>query len=331
MITFCPNCETEQPVHTVRKVESFKIRGTSIPVEAEFLTCDTCGMTFDSPLADDPLVAVYREYRKRTGLVQPEEIRDFRREYGLTQQELAGLLRWGAATLSRYENGALQDEAHDCALRMVMKSDNLLELLERHPDVLGPEKRQTVIDKIRSESSMASDLLALIEAQLTAQDPDARSGYLRFSPTKFFSAVLFFCRSEGIPKTKLNKLLWYSDLLHFKRHAVSITGARYAHCTHGPAPDKYDLLLTYLQDCVGELRSESRVAGKYEWEVLCATREPTLGAFSDSEIQTLIDVNARFKSFTARQIRELSHREKGYTETTDGDLISYEFANSLLI
>jgi len=178
---------------------------------------------------------------------------------------------------------------------------------------------------------MSSDLLALIESQLTSHDPDARSGYLRFSPAKFFNVVLFFCRGEGLPKTKLNKLLWYADFLHFKRHAVSITGARYAHCTHGPAPDKYDFLLTYLQDCVGELRSEDRSAGRYDWEVLCTTREPRLGAFTDSELQALIDVRAHFSSFTARQIREFSHREKGYTATEDGDLISYEYANSLLI
>lgn len=329
--TFCPNCETERPAHSVRKTETFKIRGLDIPVEVDYLTCDTCGAAFDSPRTEDPLAAAFHEYRKRRGLVQPEEIRDFRREYGFTQQELAGLLGWGAATLSRYENGALQDEAHDRALRMVMVSENLLALLERHPDALTPEKRQAVIAQVQSESSPGSDLLGHIEHWLVSHDPDESSGYQRFSPAKFFNAVLFFCRGEGVPKTKLNKQLWYADFLHFKQHALSITGARYAHCTHGPAPDKYEVLFAYLQDCSAGLRTEDRFSAKFAWEVLCATREPELGVFSDTELQTLLDVNRQFKDFGARQIRDFSHREKGYRETTDGELISYRYADDLLI
>jgi len=40
------------------------------------------------------------------------------RRYPITQEELGVLLGWGGATLSRYENGALQDEVHEKMLRM---------------------------------------------------------------------------------------------------------------------------------------------------------------------------------------------------------------------
>ena len=330
MTMFCPNCEAEQSVRPVRKVEDFLIRGVEIPIEVEYFICTVCGDEFDSPRGADPLVAAFEEYRRREGLIQPEEIREFRKTYGLTQHELAKLLGWGPTTLSRYENGALQDEAHDRALRMIMKPDNLLAQLQRAPTALSPEKHRAVTGQIRSKSSAASDQLDHIENWLTAYDPDERSGYQRFSTGKFFNAVLYFCREE-MTKTKLNKLLWYADFLHFKRHARSITGARYAHCPHGPAPDKFETLFAYLRDYTSDLRTEVRVQREAAWEVFFATRAPDLGIFGDAELQTLLDINNRFKGYTAGRISDFSHHETGYQETKDGELISYEYAESLSV
>jgi len=44
-------------------------------------------------------------------MLSPYEIRELRKRYGLTQKELSLLLGWGSVTMSRYENGALQDVA----------------------------------------------------------------------------------------------------------------------------------------------------------------------------------------------------------------------------
>ena len=57
-------------------------------------------------------------------MLQPEDIREFRRRQGLSQKELSDPLGWGAVTLSRYENDALQSEAHERALRLAMQPRN---------------------------------------------------------------------------------------------------------------------------------------------------------------------------------------------------------------
>ncbi len=329
--TFCPICEAERIVHAVQATEDVVIRGVAIPVKVEYLICDTCGGNFDLPGADDPLIEAYREYRSRVGFVQPEEIRNFRKEFGLTQLELSDLLGWGAATLSRYENGALQDEAHDRALRMIMMPANLLALVEKYPKVLPAEKRQAVLARYRSEHAIASELLDFIESELTSFEPDVRSGFRRFSVEKFIGAVLFFCQDKAIAKTKLNKLLWYSDFLHFKNHTVSITGARYAHCPFGPTPDRYSTLFAYMLDFAGYLRTEERSAGDFYWEELMAAHATNIGIFTAAELQTLVNVKVHFEDYTAKQISACSHGEYGYKCTEDGELISYEHAVSLCI
>lgn len=52
------------------------------------------------------------------------------------------------------------------------------------------------------------------------------SSYGDFSLEKFIHLILYFA-TNGMLKTKLMKLLWYSDFLYFKRQTVSITGTTY--------------------------------------------------------------------------------------------------------
>jgi hypothetical protein len=53
--------------------------------------------------------------------------------------------------------------------------------------------------------------------------------------------------------------------------------------------------------------------------------------FSDSELEVLLSVKKFFQSFNATQIREFSHKERGYDETKVGDIISFDYADDLQI
>ncbi len=143
---FCPSCERETELVHIQKVEEINVKGEMIPVEVDRFRCVECGEEFDNPSpAYDPLALVYREYRRRKGMIQPEQILAFREKYNLTQKELSDLLGFGGATLSRYENGTLQDEAHDMILRLVLEPDNLQRIIEERPGVLSEAKRQRIL------------------------------------------------------------------------------------------------------------------------------------------------------------------------------------------
>ena len=54
--------------------------------------------------------------------------------------------------------------------------------------------------------------------------------------------VLFFAhKSAGLLKTKLMKLLNYSDMIFYKENGLSISGLKYAHLPYGPVPDKWEI------------------------------------------------------------------------------------------
>ncbi len=331
MQSFCPHCEKTTSVRDVRATLSYTIKGVDVVIETSLVKCDECTNEFENPeLGHDVAGLALQAYREKTGLLSPNRIREFRKSLDLTQQELGKLLGWGGATLGRYENGSLQDEAHDRALRMIMEPDAMLGVLEHNPDILSSEKHQQLIERLQSSKNAEVAFLSLANLFWTDYDPDILSGYRRFSAPKFFAMILHFCRESGVPKTKLNKLLWYSDFLCFKRNSVSISGARYAHLPYGPVPDKYDFHLAFLTDVGKSLASHEAGNGLYTWETLVSNRPPDYSLFSNSELQIVTTIADYFGKATASKISDCSHDEKGYRETSDGELISYEFADDLM-
>jgi transcriptional regulator with XRE-family HTH domain len=264
-------------------------------------------------------------------MLQPEEIREFRDQLGLTQRELSDLLGWGGATLSRYENGALQDQGHDRLLRLAMEPSNFLSLINNRPHTLTPKKAERLASLLSTQISHRRSLSSMLLGALTNYPPTELSGYRRFDIDRFTNAVLFFCADLEVFKTKLNKLLFYADFKHYKEYAVSITGARYAHLTYGPGPDKYDLILSTLVEDEGSIVLEERPFPEYVGEVVKPLRSPDISPFSSSEVKVLASVREQFESLTAKQISELSHKEAAYLQTAEGDMISYKLADSLSI
>ena len=171
-------------------------------------------------------------------MLQPEDIKSFRKQYGLTQTELSQILGWGGATLSRYENGALQDEAHEKILKLVQEPSNLLKLILDTPNVLPREKGEKLIYDLRQIEKQVYSWERYVEEQIGDYNPDEFSGYKKMDFRKLFNSVLYFCK-EGIMKTKLNKLLFYADFKHFKENSVSLPDFDMPVFLTVPCPDKY--------------------------------------------------------------------------------------------
>ena len=330
MQRICGICEKETHHEFIRKPESFDVRGELIDVNVEFYKCADCGEeSLDLNSEYDHLAEAYKIFRHRHGMIQPEEIRSFRKRYGLTQGELSRLLGWGETTLSRYENGALQDETHDTALRLAMKPSSLLKLIEEKPDALNPGRKKDLMSLLKEEERQVFSYSWFFETHAGNYEDDEFSGYMPLNFEKVVNAILYFCE-KGVFKTKLNKLLFYLDFKHFKEHTVSCTGLRYAHLPHGPVPNDFDVYFSFMQH-EGMLRAEEEFFDDGGGEKLFAEAEPRLALFSDSELKTLIAVRETFQSYSSRMISKLSHDEAGYEATQTGDLISYRYAEQLQI
>ena len=334
MIGICPTCEKETNLTYINHIENIAIRGENIPAQVEYIKCSECDSEFADPNASyDVLEAAYRQYRNKHNMVQPEVIKQFRESFGFTQNEFANLLGLGGATLSRYENGALQDDAHNTLIALAMQPVILLEMIEEKTHVLTETKRARILSMLHEMTDEHQRSFAsLYESRFGSYPPGILSGYQGLSVSKLLNAMVYFCGKMEIPKTKLNKLLFYADFKHFKEYSVSITGVRYIHLQYGPVPDNYEYYLAALIDEEQSINKDERPfndSGIAEY--LLAIRDPDLSIFSTSELKILASVKEYFSDFTATKISTFSHEERAYQSTHKKEIISYDFAKYLRI
>lgn len=150
MLEYCLICDYEEEIKPTRSQVIMTIRGEDIEVTKEFYKCPACGETFTSSLGHNALDQAYREYRRRHDMLQPEDICQWRKYYGLTPTEVSHLLGWETTTLNDYENGALQEESEDTLLQLTMVPSNLLRLITKKPHAVSTEKRNQLIALLSS-------------------------------------------------------------------------------------------------------------------------------------------------------------------------------------
>src|SRR5439155_24317239 len=98
----CPRCGREGVLRKGTIREATLIRNAPIEIEAEVQRCDDCGEVFATVHEEQRnFEKAYRIYRDQHGLLQPEEIRDIRKQYRLGQRAFSRLLGWGELTLHR--------------------------------------------------------------------------------------------------------------------------------------------------------------------------------------------------------------------------------------
>lgn len=329
----CPICAQNTKIDQIKDVEEMEIRGEIIPVERIFYRCENCGEEFEV-LNDnyDPYDSAYREYRRRKGWVQPEEIKEFRENMGLTQQRFSDLLGIGIATLNRYENGALQSEATNRLISLCMNDPWILIKFAKDGQAsFSDEDLQELNQNIERYLDGIPQLVSDAIDRYGSYDASLLSGGRSFDFKKFCEVAKILCHEKKQFTTKLQKLFFYADFKHYKEYNISITGMRYAHLPHGPVPDEYKTWLAALTDWMGILEPEKIGFEQYCGEAFEFKGEPNFNLFSLDELNTIRFVKEFFQDYTSGQIEEFSHKEKGYLLTGQGQCISYEYAEDLQI
>ena len=119
--------------------------------------------------------------------------------------------------LFRYENGALQTEAHDKAFRLAMEPHNLLRLLEQAPQgAVDEEKRTRIAQSLRAMEEETFSLERIYNERFGRYEADEFSGYRKLDLERLLNGIIYFCKG-GVLKTKLNKLSVLRRLQTFQR------------------------------------------------------------------------------------------------------------------
>ena len=330
----CPNCEKERLVEPIRENRTVEVKGEKFNVEVALWRCLECKEEFeDRQNPSDELDLAYREYRAAHKMLQPEEIRNMREDLGLTQAELAALLGWSPATISRYENGALQEVSHDNFLQSLHEPINLKAILDRSTHHLSQERHKEL--NINLLEKMEKRYPQYIYKTFELRDPDIFSGYAQFSFDKYCAVIyrlLSNSSDKAAYKTKLNKLLFYSDFLSFGKRKKSITGSCYINEYYGPCPKDFQSLLGVMADhgLVAIELKDLNMEGN-EAELIKLTDYIAPDVLDETEKKIVDRVWERLGSWTSKRLTKFSHMEKAYKHTNHKDKISYDFARYLQI
>jgi len=116
------------------------------------------------------------------------------------------------------------------------------------------------------------------------------------------------CPDAGL--TKLLKLLYHADYLHYREHLSTITGATYVALERGPVVDGYKEEFEALEGRGILSTREKRVLGhdKLKKEYLPLV-EPNLTAFDEDELATLDEVLLRYGNMSGLALSRMTHEE----------------------
>ena len=336
MREYCGICDKINEVSIKNINETYSVKSEETIINVDVVFCNICGNKVHSPALDEQVLKkAFLVYRKKHNLLTPDQIIQIRTKYLLTQRSLAKLLEWGEITIHRYESGAIQDPAHNEVLVLINNSNNMREIFTRNKHLLSgavSKRLEKKLEELLNAEIAPQPKTVILEEYLGHQRIDEYSGFRKFSLEKVSNMILYIAeKTGGAFTTKLNKLLWCADFLHCKKFSLSISGSSYVHLPLGPVPNDYKWIIADVMDdgLIGEEEViYSNGTGGSEYKALATT---DLSLFTKDELRALAYVIEYFKSFNCDDIKEYSHKEKGYEETDPSQAISYKYAKELTI
>lgn len=146
---YCLKCGQEQEFEVRQEKESYPVRGEQTEIIARVTYCKQCGeQIWNEDLDEANLKEVYRKYRTNHNLLQPEEIKRIRNKYALSQTAFGRILGFGDKTITRYENGSIQDLAQNNLIALAEHPDIFALLLQRNKEYLSPQEFERASSKL---------------------------------------------------------------------------------------------------------------------------------------------------------------------------------------
>lgn len=331
MMEYCDACGKEVETKIISRQETFNVCGEDITIEAQVMVCAECGEElFCEELDSATLVNAYNEYRRKHKLLLPDEIKKIREKYGLSQRSFAKLLNWGDKTICRYENGSVQDKAHNSLLLFLREPENMRTYLTENEIALDERQKAKLMDTVEKlEQDTDYRVGRRFFEMFFSRIPCEENGFKGFDYEKLCAMVLFFAHeSSELLKTKLMKLLNYSDMIFYKENGISMSGLKYAHLPYGPVPEHFDMLLGKMEvDHIAHI--EVIYDNGYEKHQVIPECDMPKDILSQEELDVLQRIFVKFKDFGSVDISNYSHNEKGYNDTKQGEIISYSYAKDI--
>ena len=151
-------------------------------------------------------------------------------------------------------------------------------------------------------------------------------GNTALSLDKVVDVIRYFAASTKITRLYKVKLMWYADVLSYKKRGFAITGLVYQALPMGAVPVGHNSIID-LKDVPCE-EVDLGETNAYHFSLKDATSFPAL---SDEDKGVLDIVIEKLGKMTKNELISYMHKEQAYVKTALRDIISFEYAKSLQI
>lgn len=284
----------------------------------------------DEKLLELNLSQLYNQYRAKYRLPFPEEIKALREKYGLPANKMAEVLGFGVNIYRDYENGQVPSESNARLIQLAKDAKEFLKLV-RLSQVFEDEEKKEKIEFIKKIIEKEEQLLFSFDVEqyiMGAELPDEYSGYKKGNLDKLRNMVIYFTKELKPFKTKLNKLLFFSDFLHFKETGYSMSGCRYRAIELGPVPINFNSALEHFctENSIDIYITEFPTGAIGERFVPNENSNFKKELFSEAELTALDYIKEKFKDTPTQKMIDISHDEKGWLDNVEGHKkISYMY------
>jgi uncharacterized phage-associated protein len=304
-------------------------RKESFDVLFHFYRCEDSGEQFeDERFSRLNFFQVMNQYRVLHRIPFPDQIKEIRLKYGLSAAKMSEIMGMGANSWRNYEGDEVPSKVHANLIQMISEPENFKDYIEKYSE-LGEKDREKILKQLKK---LETDLCCCDDPLLRFQSlPDITNGFKAFDRKKTKNVILYFAEHLEPFKTKLNKLLFYSDFACFRQYAQSITGLKYKAIEYGPVPSNYDVLYGILAEQeIIDIEYSMTKFGEVEKIVPPKKNHFDPSLFSDAELEILKYIADTFKSTSASDIAEISHRETAWKDNIEGKkFIPFHYAFTL--
>jgi transcriptional regulator with XRE-family HTH domain len=225
-----------------------------------------------------------------------KRIRKIRKEWRMSQEELAKKLNLHRPAISQIESG-----------QRSVSSDELVKIAGLFDISLD-------------------DLMSSEKPRKTFERP-GRVKLPRLNKEKFRQVLLYILEKCGskpnVGETVIYKLLYFCDFNYYELYEEPLTGEAYKKITHGPAPCHFKEITEEMAE-KGELKKvPTEYYGKPQKKYI-AQKRADVGILSGRELKVIDEVIERLSSLNAGAIEDYSHQDTPWQIAKDKEIMNYE-------
>jgi len=216
-------------------------------------------------------------------------IKELRKKFGMSQDELAGRLNMSRPTLINLENGT------------------------------RPMKLE--------EKAKIQEIFGMIKENESEMKSDVRIDIPQKKLDKFKQVFLYILEKVGgkpnVGLTVLYKLLYFIDFDYYEKYEEQLMGLTYIKNHHGPTPKEFIKVVEEMKD-KGEIEEVKSSYFKYEQRKYLSRVSADLSQLNGRELEMIDSVLSRLSDKSATELSEYSHRDVPWMTHEEGEPISYE-------